>query len=409
MLPSKAKFLRFFGAVDPKGLMPRHDGRMSSWPPPPPPRPPTPSMVAREDEDVPEEPDPRDLPFLRRDLWVWAESGEPVGPVSVDQIARGILAGRVPLQAWVTRPGDPRWTKVLELRDIVRALELSSAVESLDPADSEEELVDVEGDEDDDDGIGEAIARAAAAYENESEVFPLEVIASIDVQAVDEHEAGRALAAREPRERLPSHDDDALTPPPYDASDAGTVRYKLREPLESDASEAGTGQYVSSDGRAAMASDPGADARTGEYDPPRPLRESELPPPTEIDPEPGTNPRQSPSPLLEASDSVDLPRPAALLVEEAPPKDEAKPPSTRPEASSPKSESIAVEISEERDGPVSTALAQALTRAADEGRWDVVLELARQLEARRPSPPAPDSTIFFLQNNSSVPPPPEHN
>jgi hypothetical protein len=42
------------------------------------------------------------------------------------------------------------------------------------------------------------------------------------------------------------------------------------------------------------------------------------------------------------------------------------------------------------EGPVATALATALSKAAEQGRWDVVLELARQLEARRPGPPAPD-------------------
>ncbi|MDB4996206.1 MAG: hypothetical protein JWM74_3638, partial [Myxococcaceae bacterium] len=136
MLPSKRNHIRFFGAVD--GKLPSRGLAPSS-------------AEARED-----------LPFMRQEFYVWSESGEPVGPVSVDQIARGILAGRVPLQAFVTRPGEPAWRKVLETREIVRALELSSEVETVDVMDDEEELVEVFDDEDD---LGDAIERATSIYD----------------------------------------------------------------------------------------------------------------------------------------------------------------------------------------------------------------------------------------------------
>jgi hypothetical protein len=265
MLPSKRKSIRFFGAVDARGL-----------PPPP----------------------SEELPFLRAEFYVWSESGEPVGPVSVDQIARGILAGRVPLQAFVTRPGETEWRKVLETREIVRALELSSEVETIDVLDEEEELVEVFDDVDD---LGEAIERATSIY--------------------DAKELGTE---------------------PYDGSEDGTGHFQAQ------ASDALVEEYRSRESPAFISSvpeaelpldtasaedhgagDPDADAGTGRY---------------------------------VASDESS----AAALLDR-------------------------VSADEGHEGPVATALATALSKAAEHGRWDVVLELARQLEARRPGPPAPSS------------------
>ena len=253
MLPNKRKAVRFFGAVDARGL--------GSSP-------------------------ATDLPFLRQELYVWSESGEPVGPVSVDQIARGILAGRVPLQAFVTRPGEPEWRKVLETREIVRALELSSEVETIDVMDDEEELVEIFDDVDD---LGEAIEKATHIYDaNELRTQPLDAsdgsddgtghfLASDDVSEVPRSREGAAYVSTLPESELPI------------------------EPVEDREPEAGTDRYVAVQAAAAA----------------------------------------------EALDA--------------------------------------------HDGPVATALATALSKAAEQGRWDVVLELARQLEARRPGPPAPDA------------------
>lgn len=60
---------------------------------------------------------------LDEKLWfVAADEGKPVGPVSADQIARGILAGRVPRDAMVACQGDAEWRDVLDVREIVAAL-----------------------------------------------------------------------------------------------------------------------------------------------------------------------------------------------------------------------------------------------------------------------------------------------
>jgi hypothetical protein len=58
-----------------------------------------------------------------RNLWVWVEgTGDPVGPVSADQIARGIRAGRVPTDASVQRDGDVFWSGVLDEPVVIAAL-----------------------------------------------------------------------------------------------------------------------------------------------------------------------------------------------------------------------------------------------------------------------------------------------
>jgi hypothetical protein len=54
--------------------------------------------------------------------YVWVEGGDAVGPVSANQIARGILAGKVPRDAQVARHGDDAWFEVLDSGAVVAAL-----------------------------------------------------------------------------------------------------------------------------------------------------------------------------------------------------------------------------------------------------------------------------------------------
>jgi hypothetical protein len=62
---------------------------------------------------------------LTERMWmVWVEGGEPVGPVSAEQIARGIRAGKVPAEASIQREGDVFWADVLDEPDIIAALKL---------------------------------------------------------------------------------------------------------------------------------------------------------------------------------------------------------------------------------------------------------------------------------------------
>ena len=53
---------------------------------------------------------------------VWIDGGDPVGPVSADQIARGIRAGKVPPDASVQRVGELFATDVLDEPDVILAL-----------------------------------------------------------------------------------------------------------------------------------------------------------------------------------------------------------------------------------------------------------------------------------------------
>lgn len=53
---------------------------------------------------------------------VWVEGSEPVGPVSANQIARGIRAGKVPPDASVQRVGDLFATDVLDEPQVILAL-----------------------------------------------------------------------------------------------------------------------------------------------------------------------------------------------------------------------------------------------------------------------------------------------
>ncbi|MDF2695134.1 MAG: hypothetical protein K0S65_3517 [Labilithrix sp.] len=65
---------------------------------------------------------------LKEPVWhVWMEGGDPVGPVSADQIARGIQAGKVPSHASVRRDTDTFWGDLLDAPDILAALKAVSA------------------------------------------------------------------------------------------------------------------------------------------------------------------------------------------------------------------------------------------------------------------------------------------
>jgi hypothetical protein len=53
---------------------------------------------------------------------VHVEGGDPVGPVSAVQIARGIRAGKVPAHASIQRTGDVFWSDLLDEPDVIAAL-----------------------------------------------------------------------------------------------------------------------------------------------------------------------------------------------------------------------------------------------------------------------------------------------
>lgn len=61
------------------------------------------------------------------------ESGDPVGPVSADQIARGVRAGKVPSDALVRRVSDVFWKDLVDEPDIVAALKAASAESDVPP------------------------------------------------------------------------------------------------------------------------------------------------------------------------------------------------------------------------------------------------------------------------------------
>jgi hypothetical protein len=54
--------------------------------------------------------------------YVWVDGSDPVGPVSVNQIARGIRAGKVPDDACVARSGSRFWQEVLDTEAVITAL-----------------------------------------------------------------------------------------------------------------------------------------------------------------------------------------------------------------------------------------------------------------------------------------------
>jgi hypothetical protein len=65
--------------------------------------------------------DPEDA-LAVSEWYVQVEDGEPVGPVSVNQIARGIRAGKVPEDARIARSGGEGWEEVLDSEAVIAAL-----------------------------------------------------------------------------------------------------------------------------------------------------------------------------------------------------------------------------------------------------------------------------------------------
>jgi hypothetical protein len=60
--------------------------------------------------------------LVLREWYVRVDGGGTVGPVSADQIARGIKLGRVPSDAEVARFDQTDWANVLDSTAIVAAL-----------------------------------------------------------------------------------------------------------------------------------------------------------------------------------------------------------------------------------------------------------------------------------------------
>lgn len=74
-------------------------------------------------------------PRLAERVWfVWAEGTEPVGPVSADQIARGIRAGRVPSDVSVRHESEIFWSDLIDQRVIVDALKAVTAEDEAPPS-----------------------------------------------------------------------------------------------------------------------------------------------------------------------------------------------------------------------------------------------------------------------------------
>ena len=72
-------------------------------------------------------------------VWeVFVEGGEVVGPVSADQIARGMRAGKVPADASIRRANETFWSDLLDVPEIVSALKAVSQETELPPAPSPE-------------------------------------------------------------------------------------------------------------------------------------------------------------------------------------------------------------------------------------------------------------------------------
>ncbi len=64
--------------------------------------------------------------ILIHEWYVCVPEGAAVGPVTTDLLVRGILAEKVPRNAFVARPGDDGWQEILDVPEIVRALTKSS-------------------------------------------------------------------------------------------------------------------------------------------------------------------------------------------------------------------------------------------------------------------------------------------
>jgi hypothetical protein len=76
---------------------------------------------------------PVDPVLLERVWYVWVQDSDPVGPVSADQIARGIRAGKVPSDASVRHESDIFWGDLLDRAEIVTALKHVSAESEIPP------------------------------------------------------------------------------------------------------------------------------------------------------------------------------------------------------------------------------------------------------------------------------------
>lgn len=72
---------------------------------------------------------PRAVPQEHQErVWeVWVEGGDPIGPVSADQIARGVRSGKVPSDASVKKVGDTFWGDLLDAPELLAALKSVSA------------------------------------------------------------------------------------------------------------------------------------------------------------------------------------------------------------------------------------------------------------------------------------------
>jgi hypothetical protein len=76
-------------------------------------------------------------PRLGERVWhVWIEGGESVGPVSADQIARGLRAGKVPSDASIRHENDTFWSDLLDSPEVIAALKVVSQESEPPPASS---------------------------------------------------------------------------------------------------------------------------------------------------------------------------------------------------------------------------------------------------------------------------------
>ena len=80
------------------------------------------SQVQRVGQAYEAPPEPTPSPFEVAQWLVYVEGGEVVGPVSANQIARGIRAGRVPSEASVQAVGEVFWTGLLDEPVMIAAL-----------------------------------------------------------------------------------------------------------------------------------------------------------------------------------------------------------------------------------------------------------------------------------------------
>ena len=65
---------------------------------------------------------PRTSPFDVAQWLVYVEGGSVVGPVSANQVARGIKAGRIPSEASIQAVGEVFWTGLFDEPVVIAAL-----------------------------------------------------------------------------------------------------------------------------------------------------------------------------------------------------------------------------------------------------------------------------------------------